>query len=195
VPHAVRSSAFRCLFQFQCQQKHHEQHDQGRYNHTGAEAIVVEARHDTAHRGAFAYRVMQTRFLTRPFLRASVAWCRAMVSPRHEQLPFDVLRLCGHRRGTSSEDWRSPKRKDRPLWRSFGTCSSTRLKSRVPALASRQQPWCPSRSRDGDPKNGLTPTGGGLYLFLEEIAGLRSNDKRGSGRLQDAKNGNWKISN
>ena len=133
--------------------------------------------------------------LTCLFLRASAAWCRAIFSPRHEQLPSDVLRLCGHRRGTSSEDWRSPKRKDRPLWRSFGTCSSTRLKSRVPALASRQQPWCPSRSRDGDPKNGLTPTGGGLYLFLEEIAGLRSNDKRGSGRLQDAKNGNWKISN
>jgi hypothetical protein len=34
----------------------------------------------------FAYRVMQTRFLTGLFLRASVAWCRAMVSPRHEQL-------------------------------------------------------------------------------------------------------------
>ena len=49
-PHAI--NAFRCLFQLQRQQKHHEQHDQGRYNHTGAEAIVVEATHDTSHRRA-----------------------------------------------------------------------------------------------------------------------------------------------
>ena len=33
----------------QRQQKHHEQHDQSRHGHTGAEAIVVEATHDTTH--------------------------------------------------------------------------------------------------------------------------------------------------
>jgi hypothetical protein len=34
------------------QQKHHKQHDQSRYGHTGGEAIVVKARHDNAHREA-----------------------------------------------------------------------------------------------------------------------------------------------